>query len=472
MTHRTRRRGASRGPARALLRRVRLDHHRCSLPEEPTRSASRPGPPSVGVQRLTQRVLLVNRRWLEAHLPSSLDTDRGGDLSQTPDQTVGKIPTSDVGWGVDEELIAAGERIRASMGPGMTQRLLAQQVGMTPDALSRALSGQRGFTMRELTRIADTLKVDLTWLMTGRPDPHRMTFAARYHWDERLRERSNPGEDADGATRTRIGVLYRVALPEGPPASEALPADPADMRSQLGPDFVRRFAELVETQLGVDVVRIAGMTTDYSLSIGQRGVIVLKSTPNWFRSNWSLAHELGHLALGHHGNGAPTDAAEGQANRFAADLLLPRDELIAQNWATMTEHQLAGLLWSAGVSTQALRTRLANLAIETTPAILAALDRTTPALLRDFGNAISSEEVADRQQAASVRRFPLGLLDSLTSAVGSGTVAPEELAWALDVPVDEIDFPDQDDASAVRAYDRMLADRPSLEDLLAGVRSR
>ena len=81
---------------------------------------------------------------------------------------------------MDRELLAVGERIRASMPNGMRQRELAARVGMTPDALSRALNGQRGFSILELTRISDDLQTGLSWLITGRPDPHKVTFAARH----------------------------------------------------------------------------------------------------------------------------------------------------------------------------------------------------------------------------------------------------------------------------------------------------
>jgi transcriptional regulator with XRE-family HTH domain len=56
---------------------------------------------------------------------------------------------------------------------GMSQRALTEKAGMTTDALSRALNGQRGFSSRELARIADQLGADLYWLITGTPDPQR-----------------------------------------------------------------------------------------------------------------------------------------------------------------------------------------------------------------------------------------------------------------------------------------------------------
>jgi len=51
-----------------------------------------------------------------------------------------------------------GSRVRSAMqGAGMQQKQLAERVGMTPDALSRALNGQRGFAALELADIASVL---------------------------------------------------------------------------------------------------------------------------------------------------------------------------------------------------------------------------------------------------------------------------------------------------------------------------
>ncbi|WP_235912124.1 ImmA/IrrE family metallo-endopeptidase [Ruania zhangjianzhongii] len=95
--------------------------------------------------------------------------------------------------------------------------------------------------------------------------------------------------------------------------------------------------------------------TDYSLTVGQRGIIVLNAIPNWFRSNWSLAHELGHLALGHHVRGdSPTTAQENAADQFAAGMLLPESVVRAMDWTGADESQLASFLWESGVSTLAI----------------------------------------------------------------------------------------------------------------------
>lgn len=83
---------------------------------------------------------------------------------------------------MDVELKEVGERIRSLLPLGMSQKRLAEKAGMTPDALSRALNGQRGFSSGELALIADHLGADVYWLITGRDDPRRVEIAARHTW--------------------------------------------------------------------------------------------------------------------------------------------------------------------------------------------------------------------------------------------------------------------------------------------------
>jgi Zn-dependent peptidase ImmA (M78 family)/transcriptional regulator with XRE-family HTH domain len=368
---------------------------------------------------------------------------------------------------MDETLVAVGDRIRSLMPSGMSQRQLAGQAGMKPDALSRALNGQRGFSSTELARIAEELGADLYWLATGNEDPRRVQIAARHNWDPERRVSSNPGRSYDDAILAQVIEVYNAAFPEGPPASEPLPDEPARMRDVLGDDFVQTFGAVVEARLGVDVVRLPGLTTDYSLSIGSRAVVLLATTPSWFRSNWSLAHELAHLALGHHsGTAEPAEQDEAPANSFAAELLLPRDLVEREDWQRMDERRLAGFLWRTGISALALKTRLDRLRIKPAPSITAAMKETTPKLIRAHAEvAGGTEKVAVRQQGSSARVFPSAVLDALQHRVDAGRVSPEYLAWALDVPVDEIDFPAPDDEQVADAYARRLEDRPSAADL-------
>ncbi len=343
---------------------------------------------------------------------------------------------------------------------------------MKTDALSRALNGQRGFSSVELARIADELGTDLYWLVTGEPDPHRVRIAARHSWDTGQGIRINPGRPNDDELLRQVAETYEAAFPEGPPPSSPLPGSAAAMREMLGEHFVRDYGAVVEDQLGVDVVRLPMLSTDYSLSIGPRAIVILATTPYWFRSNWSLAHELAHFALGHHdGDSEPGEKGEAPADRFAAELLLPEDLIARQDWQQMDERGVAEFLWQTGVSTMALKNRLASLGVLVSAEVVAALKRTTPSLIRanageDQGVIGGAKQLIVRQQQSAARVFPSALVDALQRRVEAGAASPEHLAWVLDVPVDEIDFPEPDDDSEfVDAYEQVLAARPSRADL-------
>src|SRR3984957_16654855 len=100
------------------------------------------------------------------------------------------------------------------ISPRLLHRSVAEGVGMTPDAFSRALSGKRQFSAIELARLADRIGADLHWLITGRLDPHRISVAARHDFDHETGQRSIPGRDGDERTLTDIALAYRQAYSE------------------------------------------------------------------------------------------------------------------------------------------------------------------------------------------------------------------------------------------------------------------
>ncbi|WP_454227233.1 ImmA/IrrE family metallo-endopeptidase [Propioniciclava flava] len=70
----------------------------------------------------------------------------------------------------------------------------------------------------------------------------------------------------------------------------------AGVRRLLGDGFTHDFPGRITERLDVDVW-VLDLTGDaYSIVADGRRVIVAKRTPNWFRQNFSIAHELGHLA--------------------------------------------------------------------------------------------------------------------------------------------------------------------------------
>jgi hypothetical protein len=355
-----------------------------------------------------------------------------------------------------------GERVRDSLDqlrPPRRQRDLAEQIGMTPDAFSRAINGKRQFASIELALLAEEIGADLHWLITGQPDPHRVSVAARHNFDHATGERTVPGREGDDQTLADIALAYRQAYPE-PATGVDWPRSVEAVRDVLGPDFVRPFADLLEQRLGIGVIRVAELSTAYSLTIGGRPVIAVPATGNWFRENSDISHELGHLIRGDHENGiigpAEADHREAAANAFAAELLLPASKLGKMDWDSVTDKQLADLVWQLGVSVKALYQRLFVLLGRTPERVAHWAAFPTQRLLRYCLPTPSElDQITIRMDAASQRRFPLALQEAHLERAASGAVGTATLAWmlgidprALDVDTPTVPEVDVDDLAS------------------------
>lgn len=371
---------------------------------------------------------------------------------------LGKSQHHDYHVGMDQT--GVGERVRMAVGRAGTSRShrsVAQAVGMTPDAFSRAVNGSRAFSSLELARLADLLDEDVHWLITGAPDPQRVVFAARHDFDHDAGRHVLPGREEDDSVLDAVTLAYRQGRRWLGVDDRVLPASAPEVREMLGPGFVASFARRLEECFGLDVIRVQGLTTDYSFTVAGRRVILLKSEPNWFRSNWSLAHEVAHLALGHHEvtTKGSAGAHEQQANAFAGELLLPEVEMRAVNWQQVDTQQIARKVWAWGVSTQALKTRLQALGLPVSSNAIASLSLATQRLLRAnpsaadmplpapgyFAQAASSNEdpITTRMTQSAERRFPAGLIRAHLEGIASGQLNKATLAWMLEVTPDDLD---------------------------------
>jgi hypothetical protein len=338
-----------------------------------------------------------------------------------------------------------GDRVLEQIGrarPGALHRDLAERVGMTPDAFSRALNGKRAFSSIELARLADELDADIHWLITGEPDPNRLVVAARHRFDHDTGERDVPGREADDQVLRDIALAYRQSGLQARRCPD-LPTGADQVRTVLGEDFARPFADRLETRLGVDVVRVAELSTAYSFTLGGQRVIALPATGNWFWENWSMAHELGHLAAGHHDqeiDDATRDQHEAAANAFAADLLLPRSLLATVDWDGIDAAGLAEVVWRWGVSTDALARRLSAATGDLPPVVREWAGQPTQRLLRRHRPpGADIDEITLRMDAAARRRFPLALQEAHLAGIESGALGRATLAWMLGIDPDTLD---------------------------------
>lgn len=322
---------------------------------------------------------------------------------------------------------------------------------MTPDAMSRATRGQRGFSSIELAEIADVLGLDVYWLITGQQDPIQVRVAARHAYDHASGKHVNDGRSTDEQDLSAVELAYRQAFPAPGEPGSAIPSTPAKLRAALGEDFVRTFADRVEARLGVDVIRLPLLSTAYSLTVGGRAVVVLPTAANWFRSNTDLAHELGHLALGHHEADFGDAVAEREANRFAAEVLLPQGLMSQQPWSQMSGTEAARFLWETGVSGTYAQFRLDGLGLQASAEASRVLRTPMPGALRphvaELGEPMTEQRgpfsvvrdpIDERMKVAAQRRFPSSLIAAHREAVEERRVAPATLAWMLDCGVDDL----------------------------------
>lgn len=331
--------------------------------------------------------------------------------------------------------------------PERLQREIAEEVGMTPDAFSRALGDKRQFSSIELARLAEVLSADLHWLITGEADPNRLVVAARHDYDFQTRRRDVPGREGDAAILEDIALAYRQVF-RTHEAAAALPDHAEKARDVLGEEFVRPLARRLEECLGVDVVRVPELSTAYSFTLGGRRVIALRATGNWFWENWSMAHELGHLALGHHEEQTDPlsiEAAERAANSFAAELLMPTEVVTDLPWDALDDSELAALVWRWGVSIDALANRLDSVLGQVPEVVERWSGNPTQRLLRRNLQIPSEiDEITRRMDEASQRRFPIALQEAHLAGIASGAVGKGTLAWMLGIDPDalEVDSPE------------------------------
>lgn len=106
-----------------------------------------------------------------------------------------------------------GERIKAALANRhQTQATLAQAIGLSESAMSKALAGKRSLSSIEAALIAEHLGVTMHWLVTGEADPFEVRAAARHSYDGPTGTYScDPS--ADLQVLEDIALVYRQAQP-------------------------------------------------------------------------------------------------------------------------------------------------------------------------------------------------------------------------------------------------------------------
>ncbi|MBM7772518.1 Zn-dependent peptidase ImmA (M78 family)/transcriptional regulator with XRE-family HTH domain [Actinokineospora baliensis] len=265
---------------------------------------------------------------------------------------------------------------------GKTKRWLAEQLGVTPAAVSQYELGTNRPRSDLLPRLAEVLQVPLAYFVAGRVQARLDPAAAHFRSlrSTRAYQRAKAIAVTEQVWELTNALERRVQLPPvdlpGFSCGEVHPGtgDPSRAAAELraawglggGPvtHLIRRLEAhgiVVHTPQRDEDLR----TVDaFSTSVLPRPVIVLtpNRTDDVYRHRFSAAHELGHLVL--HGEATPGDSTqEREADSFAAEFLTPRASIGPQLPKRLDLRRLSELRDVWGVSVHSLVYRCRELGL-------------------------------------------------------------------------------------------------------------
>lgn len=358
-------------------------------------------------------------------------------------------------------------RVRAVIrAASLSQAAFADHVGLSPDKLSKSLGGIRRFTSLELALIAEAGQVTVDWLLTGR-EPLQPVLAARTSTPSRpsAARRDGIAEVTDRFTSAYdvLDLLGRTpALPELPSVATDAPRDPDEgaALAEAARELLRAVgAETIAEQstddllaswertFGVDIAitRLPSGLDGLAWQADHFRLILVNRTDRWTRQRFTIAHELGHILARDAQNllleaevapGRQAEASEIRANAFAANLLLPEDELRAAWSATArTDDSFGRLVVRFQVSPSALAARMKALGI---------IDQSNRDRLRRlttadcYAAAGAMRDYLQQATKAEGERFPLRLAGGLYAGYREGDTTLRPLAGLLQTDVEDL----------------------------------
>jgi Zn-dependent peptidase ImmA (M78 family)/DNA-binding XRE family transcriptional regulator len=265
---------------------------------------------------------------------------------------------------------------------GLTQAALASATNIPQPFISKAESGVKPLALDLISKIADTLEVPVKCLVREPlllPEGSLGLFRS-------LKSKVKSTEYTAARRQAEIGaemimrlVGERAQLPQltlrstrGIDPEEA--ARHARSMLRLPPEEPIRNLTLALERSGVMMLRltdvsehIAGFSAWLQISSeASRPLIVSRRNLGPFRLRFTVAHELGHLMLGHEVFGGPQGDEEREANVFAQALLMPKEAAIEDlSVAPLDMQRLAELKGKWGMSMHAIAMRAKRLEVIT-----------------------------------------------------------------------------------------------------------
>ena len=262
---------------------------------------------------------------------------------------------------------------------GMRKNELAEHVGKTPTAIASYEAGRSRPVAATVARLCIALGVEAGFFLatpgTGLSEP--ISLEPHYRSLRSTTQLVRNQATAYGQVVNDAAAVFErhVEMPEvdipthnfshGDALGPAAGARALRKAWGLGPEPVKHVLRLAENH-GVICVfspfQIASVDA-YSFESKIRPIIILNPLKgDYYRQRWDLAHEIGHLVL--HWDAEPgSQMIEAEAHRFAAEFLLPAQQVREQLPSRPIWPHLQALKEHWGVSIQALLYRSRELGV-------------------------------------------------------------------------------------------------------------
>lgn len=319
----------------------------------------------------------------------------------------------------------------------LSQSELASLVDVTPAAISQFESGDSSPSDKTLHRMAEALSMPVDFFSLPMRETHEGFFRSlrKSSVAQRRRARALAHLVHDlGVQPGAAGLLHDLSLPREPldTLDENDPAVAQAARAvraawRVGPGPIANVVEVLERH-GVLVLRLpldAAEVDAFSLPFPDRPVVVLGADKgDRARSRFDAAHELGHLVM--HGEAVwGVTEVEKQAHKFAAEFLMPTEDIAGELPARADWTTLFALKQRWQVSIAALLMRAKDLGVMPPAAYTTAMKgmsargwrRAEPIPLGLPEVPIRTTELMKRGRA-NATWFPEALLPALSGAYG------------------------------------------------------
>jgi Zn-dependent peptidase ImmA (M78 family)/DNA-binding XRE family transcriptional regulator len=226
---------------------------------------------------------------------------------------------------------------------GLRKSELAERVDKSPTAVAGWESGAKRPTAATVAQLALSLSVDPGFFAIRSDDVAALSTTPHFRSLRSTTQLARDQAFAYGQLAVDIATSLEKHVEFPAPDVPSLPVAVDDRDG----DSPERAAQLVRERWGIDagpighLVRLlenhgvlvvfspdqAASVDAYSFDSRLRPVVVLNPIKrDYYRQRFDVAHELGHLVM--HSDGEPgSRTVEDQAHRFAAELLMPADQI-------------------------------------------------------------------------------------------------------------------------------------------------